>query len=42
MKNTKRIIGAVTLMASLGFVAMPAMAASANHAQLHQGGGPVA
>lgn len=30
MKNTKKIIGAVTLFASFGFVAMPATAASAN------------
>ena len=29
MKNSKRIIGAATLVVSLGFVAMPAMAASA-------------
>lgn len=30
MKNPKRIVGAATLIASLGLVAMPAMAASAN------------
>ncbi len=30
MKNSKRIIGVATLMASLSLVAMPAMAASAN------------